>query len=66
MSAQNLARACGLLRYSGADAKATMDITPWMDWFFGCLGHAIEGGQTTLGSVLSKVHCWDLWGLSVE
>ena len=29
--------------------KATTDITIWMDWFFGCLGRAIEGAQATLG-----------------
>jgi Fic family protein len=39
--------------------KATMDITPWMDWFLQCLGHAIDGAQTTLGSVLAKAHFWE-------
>jgi len=34
--------------------KGTMDITPWMEWFLGCLGRAIEGAQTTLAVVLSK------------
>ena len=29
--------------------KGTMDITPWMEWFLGCLGRAIDGAQTTLG-----------------
>jgi Fic family protein len=38
--------------------KATMDITPWMDWLLGCLGRAIEGAQATLGTVLSKAHLW--------
>jgi len=42
--------------------KATMDITPWMDWFFACLGRAIEGAQATLGNVLSKAHFWDVFG----
>jgi hypothetical protein len=27
--------------------RATMDIAPWMDWFLGCLGRAIEGAQAT-------------------
>jgi Fic family protein len=39
--------------------KSTMDITPWMDWFLGCLGRAIDGAQTTLGSVLSKARFWE-------
>jgi len=45
--------------------KATMDITPWMDWFLGCLGRAIEGAQATLGSVLSKAHFWETFGDSL-
>ena len=31
--------------------KGTLDITPWMEWFLGCLGRAIDGAQTTLGAV---------------
>jgi len=34
--------------------KGTMDITPWMDWFVGCLGRAVDGAQTILGAVLVK------------
>jgi Fic family protein len=45
--------------------KATMDITPWMDWFLGCLGRAIEGAQTTLGGVLSKARFWETFGDSL-
>ena len=42
--------------------KATMDITPWMDWFLGCLGRTIEGARSILGSVLSKAHFWETFG----
>ena len=28
--------------------KGPLDITPWMEWFLGCLGRAIEGAQITL------------------
>ena len=45
--------------------KATMDITPWMGWFLGCLGRAIEGAQATLGTVLSKAHFWETFGNSL-
>jgi Fic family protein len=38
--------------------KGSMDVTPWMEWFLGCLGRAIEGAQTTLGSVLAKARFW--------
>ena len=39
--------------------KGTMDITPWMEWFLGCLGRAIDGAQTTLSAVLAKARFWD-------
>jgi Fic family protein len=39
--------------------KGTMDITPWMEWFLGCLGRAIEGAQAILGAVLSKARFWE-------
>ena len=39
--------------------KGTLDITPWMEWFLGCLGRAIEGAQTTLGAVLAKARFWE-------
>jgi Fic family protein len=39
--------------------KGTMDVTPWMEWFLGCLGRAIEGAQSTLGTVLSKARFWE-------
>ena len=39
--------------------KGTLDITPWMDWFLGCLGRAIDGAQATLSAVLAKAHFWE-------
>jgi len=42
--------------------KGTLDITPWMEWFLGCLGRAIDGAQTTLGAVLAKARFWDAIG----
>ena len=39
--------------------KGTMDITPWMDWFLGCLGRAIDGAQITLRAVLAKARFWE-------
>jgi Fic family protein len=39
--------------------RGTMDVTPWMVWFLGCLGRAIEGAQTILGAVLSKARFWE-------
>ena len=38
--------------------QGTLDVTPWMEWFLGCLGRAINGAQTTLGAVLQKARFW--------
>ena len=38
--------------------KGTLDVTPWMEWFLGCLGRAIDGAPTTLASVLKKARFW--------
>jgi Fic family protein len=42
-----------------ATQKGTLDITPWMEWFLGCLGGAIDGAQTTLSAVLAKARFWE-------
>src|SRR5260370_12887045 len=42
--------------------RGTLDITPWMQWFLGCLGRAIEGSQTTLKSILNKARYWEAIG----
>jgi Fic family protein len=39
--------------------KGTMDITPWMEWFLGCLDRAIDGAQATLSTVLTKARFWE-------
>ncbi len=39
--------------------RGSLDITPWMDWFLGCLGRAIDGAQTTLKGVLAKARFWE-------
>jgi Fic family protein len=45
-----------VLDYTG---KGTMDITPWMKWFLGCLGRAIDGAQIALSAVLDKARLWE-------
>ena len=39
--------------------KGTLDITPWMEWFLGCLDRAFDGAETTLASVLRKARFWE-------
>lgn len=42
-----------------ATQKGTMDLTPWMEWFLGCLLRAIDGAEVTLGAVLAKARFWE-------
>jgi Fic family protein len=47
--------------------KGSLDITPWMEWFLGCLGRAIDGAQTTLATVLTKARFWEaIAGLAIN
>ena len=41
-----------------ATQKDHLDITPWLEWFLACLGRAIDGAETILGSVLLKATFW--------
>jgi Fic family protein len=43
-----------------ATQKGDLDITPWLGWFLACLGRAIDGAETILGSVLLKAKFWKL------
>ncbi len=42
-----------------ATQKSGLDVTPWQEWFLGCLLRAIEGAKETLGAVLAKAHFWE-------
>jgi Fic family protein len=39
--------------------KGSLNVTPWMEWFLGCLGRAFDGTETTLHSVLRKARFWE-------
>jgi Fic family protein len=39
--------------------QGTLDITPWLEWFLGCLGRAFDGTDTTLAAVLRKARFWE-------
>ena len=40
--------------------KGGMDITPWLEWFLGCLGRAVAGAEEGLAVVLRKAKVWEL------
>jgi Fic family protein len=37
----------------------TMDVTPWMEWFLGCLTRAVAGAQAALSGVIAKSRYWE-------
>ena len=39
--------------------KGTLDVTPWMEWFLGCLKRALAATETTLAVVLRKARFWE-------
>jgi Fic family protein len=39
--------------------KGTLDVTPWLAWFLGCLGRAFDDTETTLAAVLRKARFWE-------
>lgn len=39
--------------------KGTLDITEWLQWFFGCLDRAITATDTTLAAVMRKAKFWE-------
>jgi Fic family protein len=38
--------------------KGDLDITPWMEWFLGCLDRAFNGAEKTLAVVFKKADFW--------
>jgi len=39
--------------------KGPLDVTPWMDWFLGCLGRSFDGTEATLAAVMRKGRFWE-------
>ncbi len=42
-----------------ATQKGGLDVTPWLDWFLGCLGRAFDGAEQVLSDVLRKAQFWE-------
>jgi Fic family protein len=38
--------------------KEGLDVTPWLEWFLGCLDRAFGGAETILAAVLRKADFW--------
>ena len=42
-----------------ATQKGDLDITPWLDWFLGCLDRVFDGAEAVLANVFLKAHFWE-------
>jgi len=58
MSAQIELERKDYYRQLGLQQKGTLDITPWLIWFFACLERAFISAETALQSVLFKAKVW--------
>ena len=59
MSAQIRIERGGYYSILESSQKGLMDITPWLNWFLDCLGHAIASAQSTLDGVLNRAKFWE-------
>jgi Fic family protein len=59
MSAQIRQERSDYYRILEQTQQGTMDITPWMEWFLGCLTRAIEGAERALAGVMTKARFWE-------
>ena len=39
--------------------RGDMDVTPWLEWFLGCLNRALEAALENLHSILLKARTWE-------
>jgi Fic family protein len=42
-----------------ATQQSELDITPWLEWFLGCLDRAFDGAEQTLAAVFQKADFWN-------
>ena len=59
MSAQIRQERADYYRMLEQTQSASMDITPWMSWFLGCLLRSIERSRLQLAGVIAKTHFWE-------
>lgn len=44
--------------------KGGLDVTLWLEWFFGCLHRALNGTEKTLSTVLKKSRFWENYDIA--
>jgi Fic family protein len=59
MSAQIRQERSDYYRILERTQQGSMDITPWVEWFLGCLTRAIEGAHAMLAGVIGRARFWE-------
>jgi Fic family protein len=59
MSAQIQAERQACYDLLEASQRGPLDVTPWLGWFLGCLGRALQAAEQKLGQVLAKARFWE-------
>ena len=45
--------------FEDGNGRIGLNVTPWLEWFLGCLGRAITKADETLSGVLQKARVWE-------
>jgi Fic family protein len=59
MSAQIRAERADYYRILEQTQRSTLDVTPWIAWFLGCLTRAIDGAQGRLTGAIGRALTWE-------
>jgi Fic family protein len=59
MSAQIQAERQAYYALLESSQRGSLDVTPWLTWFLGCLGRALQAAEQTLAQVLAKARFWE-------
>jgi Fic family protein len=65
MSAQIQKEKAGYYAILERTTTGTLDITPWLEWFLGCLERAIDGSGEVAGKVMEKAAFWQKHSMAI-
>lgn len=60
MSSRIEAERADYYRALESQQRGDLDLTPWLDWFLGCLRRALDAAEEALAGVLHKTRVWEL------
>jgi len=65
MSAQIQKEKAGYYAVLEQTTTGPLDITPWLEWFLGCLERAIDGSGEAAGKVMEKAAFWQKHSMDI-